>query len=133
MVCGASDIISSYGTHSCKAIACLSWLAKGAVDLKTRALLAYHSAGKSSTALIYGRDNMAGPLRTLEDIAGKVATGALRPDMTRSGMMTPVGDLERADKQHLDKQEEEPLSSSEDSADEEAPDHAMDEDALNSK
>ena len=76
---------------------------------------------------------MVGPLRTLEDIVGKVATGALRPDMTRSGMLlAPVGDSEKADKQHVDKPEEEPLSSSEDSADEKAPDHAMDEDALNS-
>ena len=131
MVCGASDIINSYGTHSCKAT-CLSWLAKGAVDLPTRALLGYHSVGKASTALIYGRDNMAGPLRTLEDIVGKVATGALRPDMTRSGMLSQVGGSEKTDKQNLEKPEEEPISSSEDSADEEAPDHDLDEAALNS-
>ena len=131
MVCGSSDVISSYGTHSCKAT-CLSWLAKGGVDLPTRALPGYHSVGKSSTALIYGRDNMAGPIRILEDIVGKVATGALRPDMTRSGMLAKSGELEKADKQHLDQQEEEPVSWSEDSADEETPDHAMDEDALNS-
>ena len=131
MVCGASDVINSYGTHSCKAT-CLSWLAKGAVDLPTQALLGYHSVGKASTALIYGRDNMAGPLRTLEDIVGKVATGALRPDMTRYRMLAQVGGSEKTGKQHFDKPEEEPLSSSEDSADEEAPDHDMDEDALNS-
>ena len=80
------EAVAHYGTHSCKATT-LSWLAKMGVDLPTRALLGYHSVGKSSTALIYGRDNMAAPLRILENVVNKVALGTFKPDQTRSGML----------------------------------------------
>ena len=126
---GASkEQVAHYGAHSCKATT-LSWLAKAGVDLPTRALLGYHSVGKSSTALIYGRDNMAAPLRVLEEWVNKVALGTFKPDQTRSGMLAK-GSEGSGKTSDGDDAGDAFLSSSEDSADEEAPDHQIEESAV---
>ena len=60
------------GTHSLKATA-LSWCAKFGLERVTRATLGYHASGRQGTELIYGRDNIASPLRDLEHVIQEVA------------------------------------------------------------
>ena len=91
--------------------------------------MGFHSVGKSFTALIYGRDNMAAPLRVLEEWVNKVALGTFKPDQTRSGMMAKGSEGSGKSSDGGD-DEDASLSSSEDSADEEAPDHEMEESAV---
>ncbi|CAE7571459.1 unnamed protein product, partial [Symbiodinium sp. KB8] len=78
------------GTHSLKATT-LSWCAKFGLDRATRAALGYHSKGRDGTELIYGRDNMAKPVRDLQEVLLQVALGKFDPDATRSGYFVKRG------------------------------------------
>ena len=64
---------------------CLSWCMKFPVSDSDQTLLGYHSRGKSASALSYGRDALAGPLRSLEQVLSAVRKGEFKPDSTRSG------------------------------------------------
>ena len=78
------------GTHSLKATT-LSWCAKFGLDRATRAALGYHSKGRDGTELIYGRDNMAKPVRDLQEVLLQVVLGKFDPDATRSGYFLKRG------------------------------------------
>ncbi|CAE7939410.1 unnamed protein product [Symbiodinium necroappetens] len=45
---------------------CLSWTMKAGIPDPDQTLLGYHSRGRSASALSYGRDSLAGPLRAVE-------------------------------------------------------------------
>ena len=78
--------LMSFGTHSLKATV-LSWLAKRGVPREVRAALGYHAKAVDGTEVVYGRDNMASPLRTMIGVIQEVATGVFRPGATKSGML----------------------------------------------
>ena len=80
----ASDV--RIATHSCKATA-LSWLAKRGVAAGPRRTLGYHVPRKDKSLVIYARDSLAAPLRDLDRTIAEIATGAFKPDLTRSGMI----------------------------------------------
>ena len=107
------------GTHSLKATA-LSWCAKFGLERVTRATLGYHASGRQGTELIYGRDNIASPLRDLERVIQEVAMKRFFPDSTRSGYIS-----KKPDEQY----EELSDSSSQGSENEDQPDHSEDEQA----
>ena len=77
--------ISSQGLKA----TCLSWCMKYPVSDSDQTLLGYHSRGKSGSSLSYGRDALAGPLRTLEKVLQDVRESKFRPDSTRSGRWQP--------------------------------------------
>ena len=83
------------GTHSLKATA-LSWCAKFGLERVTRATLGYHASGRQGTELIYGRDNIAAPLRDLERVILEVAMKRFFPDSTRSGYISTYAALSSA-------------------------------------
>ena len=58
---------------------------KAAIPDGDQTLLGYHSRGKSSSALSYGRDSLAGPLRSLAQVLSDIRAGRFRPDLARSG------------------------------------------------
>jgi hypothetical protein len=64
-------------------------MAKCNVDMASRRILGYHSAGSDQSVLIYSRDGMSGPLRDLDKVMVLVQTGAFVPDASRSGRMVP--------------------------------------------
>ena len=108
------------GTHSLKAT-CLSWMAKWGVSDDTRRLMGYHVGEKRSTMLVYGRDNTSAGLRVLQTIIDAVKLRTFLPDATRSGMFTPSHGAGNPCGSAL---EDQCLSSSsEDSADEDQPQH----------
>ena len=82
--------VEALGTHSLKATT-LSWCAKFGLDRATRAALGYHSKGRDGTELIYGRDNMAKPVRDMQEVLLQVALGQFDPDATRSGYFLKRG------------------------------------------
>ena len=84
----AEAAVSPLGTHSAKATL-LSWCAKYGTPIGTRRLLGGHAKLGDSSALEYGRDNLAGPMRELIKVLKAVARGSFRPDATRSGMLVP--------------------------------------------
>lgn len=43
--------------------------------------------------MVYGRDNMAAPLRVLNSVILEVADGSFRPDSTKSGMLVKKSPL----------------------------------------
>ena len=106
------------GTHSLKTT-CLSWLAKWGTDADTRRLMGYHVADRFSTMLIYGRDNTSAGLRELQTTIDAVKVGDFLPDRTRSGMFANA----LATKEAPGDDAESVSSSSEDSFDEENPQH----------
>ena len=85
----ASDV--RIATHSCKATA-LSWLAKRGVAAGPRRTLGYHVPRKDKSLVIYARDSLAAPLRDLDRTIAEIATGAFKPDLTRSGMIANLAD-----------------------------------------
>ena len=64
---------------------CLSWTMKAGIPDSDQTLLGYHSRGRSASALSYGRDSLAGPLRHLQTVLQDVRAGRFKPDSTRSG------------------------------------------------
>eukprot|EP00435_Cladocopium_sp_Y103_P026055 s4349_g6.t1 len=124
--------LHSVGTHSCKATT-LSWMAKWGTLVDTRRLMGYHVADRMSTMLIYGRDNTSSGLRELDEILRAIMAGDFVPDASRAGMFPHARD----EKERLAKQDESAFdghfsdSSSEDSADEDEPNHESHEQAEN--
>ncbi|CAE7256494.1 unnamed protein product [Symbiodinium natans] len=78
-----SDLLK-FSSQGLKAT-CLSWCMKYAIADRAQTLLGYHSLGKSASAISYGRDALAGPLRTLETVLTDIRQGKFKPDSTRSG------------------------------------------------
>ena len=75
---------ASFTSHSCKATA-LSWLAKAGAKMEHRRLLGGHAKPGEKVPLVYSRDALAGPLRTLENVISAIVRGHFAPDKTRSG------------------------------------------------
>ncbi|CAE7555695.1 SLC24A2, partial [Symbiodinium sp. CCMP2592] len=73
---------SKLGTHSCKATT-LSWMSKYGVDALHRRILGYHKAPQDEMMHIYGRDNVAPALRSLEYVLADIRIGKFLPDTTR--------------------------------------------------
>ena len=65
----------------------LTWCAKYGLDLPTRSLLGYHVSTEHSSAMVYYRDAMAGPLRCLDVVLLAVRKKDFHPDKTRSGYL----------------------------------------------
>ena len=138
MSAGATyEDVKNYGTHGCKATT-LSWAAKFGCRREVRSMLGYHVHGDGGTDLIYGRDNVAAPLRELEAIVLEISRRKFMPDATRSGMFAlarEVPDDANQDphvrgSEGVDGEVQLSSSSSEGSEDEEAPDHLQLEEAL---
>ena len=112
------------GTHSCKST-CLSWLAKWGATPDMRRLMGYHVADKMSTMLIYGKDNTSAGLREIDVILDAIRDGEFVPDSNRAGMFPFLEDrtesMKRQDVPAFDGHCTD--SSSEDSVDEDEPDH----------
>ena len=73
--------LKAYGTHSCKAT-CLSWCAKWGVNPTERRVLGFHKAPQDEMMHVYGRDNVAPALRSLETVLADIRTGEFLPDQT---------------------------------------------------
>lgn len=71
-------------THSCKA-SLLSMAAKWGMNHGHRRFLGYHSKGSDQSMLVYSRDAMAAPLRSLDDMIAQIRESKFKPDETRSG------------------------------------------------
>ena len=67
----------------------LSYLAKRGVSLEDRRTLGYHQDG-NRVPLTYSRDGAARPLAILESLVAEIASGAFKPDSTRSGRLREV-------------------------------------------
>ena len=74
------------GTHSCKATL-LSWCAKKGLGHGPRKLLGYHVPRADRSLVIYSRDELASPMRSLVQLLREVNGGSFDPDLTRSGML----------------------------------------------
>ena len=74
----------AFSSHACKATA-LSWAAKAGMRVPDRRLLGGHAKPGEKSALEYSRDALAGPLFTLERLAGCIKAGQFNPYGTRSG------------------------------------------------
>jgi hypothetical protein len=126
------DRIKSIGTHSCKSTI-LSWMAKWGSSPDLRRLMGYHVADKMSTMLIYGKDNTSAGLREIDVILEAIRQGEFFPDAKRSEMFPHAEDAAKL----LEGQDQSGFegycsgSSSEDSADEDQPDHLAHEKAEN--
>jgi hypothetical protein len=126
------DRIKSVGTHSCKSTI-LSWMAKWGSSPDLRRLMGYHVADKMSTMLIYGKDNTSAGLREIDVILEAIRQGEFLPDAKRSEMFPHAEDAAKL----LEGQDQSGFegycsgSSSEDSADEDQPDHLAHEKAEN--
>ena len=122
----------SIGTHSCKATV-LSWMAKWGSSPDLRRLMGYHVADKMSTMLIYGKDNTSAGLREIDVILEAIRQGEFVPDAKRAEMFPYADDAAKL----LEDQDQRGFdgcfsgSSSEDSADEDQPDHLAHEAAQN--
>ena len=122
----------SIGTHSCKSTI-LSWMAKWGSSPDLRRLMGYHVADKMSTMLIYGKDNTSAGLREIDVILEAIRQGEFLPDAKRSEMFPNADDAAKL----LESQDQSGFdgycsgSSSEDSADEDQPDHLAHETAEN--
>jgi hypothetical protein len=82
----SAEMLPAYTSHSFKSTP-LSWCAKFGIDSDHRRFLGHHSKPGDSSLLIYGRDNMSAPLRSLVQVIQAVRSGLFLPDCTRSGMM----------------------------------------------
>ena len=127
-----ADRLPQIGTHSCKST-CLSWLAKWGATPDLRRLMGYHVADKMSTMLIYGKDNTSEGLREIDKILDAIKSADFVPDARRAEMFPQFGGVDKrpgvADEAAFDGLCSE--SSSEDSADEDTPEHVVNEEAEN--
>ena len=71
-------------THSLKSTY-LSWCAKWGMEHEHRCTLGYHMQPGRTSLYVYSRDNLAHPLRLMEQMLAAVVAGTFRPDATRSG------------------------------------------------
>ncbi len=78
-------------THSLKATV-LAWSSKAGLSHDDRRLLGYHTSSSDASLLVYLRDAMAGPLRSLCQLIAQVVSGEFNPDATRSGLFIPRPD-----------------------------------------
>ena len=79
----------NFGSHSLKATL-LSWGAKFGLPIAIRRKLGGHAKARESSALSYSRDELAEPLRRLEDMLSRINGGDFNPDATRSGRWAPA-------------------------------------------
>ena len=104
-------------------------MAKFGTNPDVRRLMGYHFADRMSTMMIYGRDNTSAGLRVLDGIIDKICTGVFVPDANRAGMSPDAVQSERNEQpgqNSVDAAEPELIdTSSEDFADESAPDHEL--------
>eukprot|EP00435_Cladocopium_sp_Y103_P018815 s4340_g4.t1 len=115
--------LDSVGTHTCKST-CLSWLAKWGSSTDMRRLMGYHVADKMSTMLIYGKDNTSAGLREINRILDAIKSGDFVPDANRASMFPNRDDVQQIlQQQDVDEFDGQCSQSSEDSADEDQPDH----------
>ena len=95
-------------THSLKATL-LAWSSKAGLSHDDRRLLGYHTSSSDASLLVYSRDAMAGPLRSLCQLINQVVSGEFNPDATRSGLFIPRRDddeLEASDLSSLGSEDE---------------------------
>ena len=64
----------------------MSWLAKANVSWEDRRLLGYHAPQGHESTLVYSRDAMSGPLRSLVKVMQDIRTGVFVPDVGRGKM-----------------------------------------------
>jgi hypothetical protein len=83
--------LEGVSSHSLKCTL-LSWASKFGLPADVRRFLGHHTKSEDGSLLIYGRDNAAGPLRSLEMMLSAVRAGAFVPDLTRSGRFIAKGD-----------------------------------------
>ena len=76
-------------THSCKTTL-LSMAARFGIDRGSRRLLGYHTASKDKSLVIYSRDELALPLRKLDEMIVAIREQVFLPDVSRSGSF-PLG------------------------------------------
>ena len=77
-----------FGTHSLK-MTLLNWAAKFGVPVRVRRTMGYHQASDDNTVFLYGRENMAEPLRWIVLILQCIRDGDFSPDKSRSGRFVP--------------------------------------------
>jgi hypothetical protein len=82
------------GSHSLKATT-LSWCGKYGVPKDIRRTLGYHISSEDNSVFVYGRDNLAEPLRWLAQVVAAVRDKTFDPDATRSGRFTASGGIVR--------------------------------------
>ena len=72
---------------SCRALkpTVLSWAAKAGLPSAARRLLGYHVKPKDKITILYSRDELAGPLRLVQDLYLQIRAGSFLPDASRSG------------------------------------------------
>lgn len=77
--------------HGCKATT-LIMLSKYGASSDDRLVLGHHQLHKGALE-VYSRDLQSAPLRVLEQMFSDIRCGRFSPDVTRSGMFTPVPNL----------------------------------------
>ncbi len=80
----AIDEVAKLTSHSLRATL-LSWAAKAGCGMKVRRALGGHIKSTDKMAHIYGRENMAEPIRVLDELTGWVRNGDFVPDLGRIG------------------------------------------------
>ena len=77
-----ADVAMRYSAHSMKATL-LAWAACFPLSHDERRVLGGHIKPGDRSVLVYSRDAIAGPLRSLEVVLNRVASGEFRPDAPR--------------------------------------------------
>ena len=85
-----------FGSQSLKATV-LSWLSKRGVPREVRAALGYRPKAVDGTEVVYGRDNVAAPLRVMMSVLHEIVEGVFRPDETKSGMLSKSASSDAGD------------------------------------
>lgn len=65
----------------------LSWACKWGLSADFRRMLGYHAKKDDKSMMAYSRDELAAPLRQIEEMFAAIREGAFDPDSTRSGMV----------------------------------------------
>eukprot|EP00969_Alexandrium_andersonii_P103281 4557495-Alexandrium_andersonii.AAC.1 len=68
------EVLSSLGARSCKATVFI-WAAKGGLGVSSRRLLGYHTKPGGRSVIEYSRDELASPLRELEELYAAIKLG----------------------------------------------------------
>ena len=102
-------------THSCKTTL-LSMAARYGIDRGSRRLLGDHTASKEKPLVIYSRDELAVPLRRLDEMIVAIREQTFLPDVSRSGSF-PSNNRHAADPQASDESSDGSSADSEAEAD----------------